>query len=147
MDLLTWLLIVLGLGFARCLLLLVKMIGDLSRVSVHESPAIPETPSKPASVEVPPAKATEPYEWSPAEVRDSVSTITVPAMNSIATDNRPPVQCMAAFLVALRYQVRVAILTVGDVMERRFAEFACVPYQSRVSQQQWEELWEMEAER
>jgi hypothetical protein len=53
MDLLTWLLIVFGLGFAICLLLLAKMIGDISQVRVHESPAIPETPGKPASAEEP----------------------------------------------------------------------------------------------
>jgi hypothetical protein len=39
MDLLTWLLMVFGFGFAICLLLLVEMIGDLSQASVHESPA------------------------------------------------------------------------------------------------------------
>jgi hypothetical protein len=59
MHLLTWLLIVFGFGFAMCLLLLVNMIGDLSQVSVHESPAILEEPSKPASAEEPGAQANE----------------------------------------------------------------------------------------
>jgi hypothetical protein len=76
-----------------------------------------------------------------------MSTITVPAVNSIGMENRRPVQFMAALIVALRDQVRVAILTVTDVVERCFAEFAGVPYQSPVSRQQWGELWEMEAER
>jgi hypothetical protein len=49
-DLLTWLLMVFGFGFATCLLLLV-MTGDLSQASVHEAPAVPETPSKIASAE------------------------------------------------------------------------------------------------
>jgi hypothetical protein len=33
---------------------------------------------------------------------------------------------------------------VSDFIERRFAEFAGVPYQNSLSRQQWEELWETE---
>ena len=49
MDLLTWLLLVCGFGFAICLQLLVKTTGDLSQGSVYEAPAILGTPSKTAA--------------------------------------------------------------------------------------------------
>jgi hypothetical protein len=68
-------------------------------------------------------------------------------MNSIAVGKRQAVPFLAAFVVALRCQVPKAIHVMGDHVERRFAEFAGVPYQSPVSRQQWEELWEIEAER
>jgi hypothetical protein len=76
-----------------------------------------------------------------------VSTIIGRAMNSIAVEKRQSVPFLAAFVVALRCQVPKAIHAMGDHVERRFAEFAGVPYQSPVSRQQWEELCEMEAER
>jgi hypothetical protein len=57
-----------------------------------------------------------------------------------------PGQFMAAFLVALRYHVRVSIRTSADAIERRFAEFAGVPYQTPASRQQWQDLWQTEAE-
>jgi hypothetical protein len=75
-----------------------------------------------------------------------VSTIIVPAVNSIAIDNRRAVQFMAAFFVALLCQARIAIHTMRDFMEHRFAEFAGVPYQSPIGRQQWEDLWETEAQ-
>jgi hypothetical protein len=75
-----------------------------------------------------------------------VSTIVVPTVNSIAVDNRRPLECMAAFLVALGYQLRMATRTVSDFMERRFAEYAGVPHPDSLGRQQWEELWETEAE-
>jgi len=34
--------------------------------------------------------------------------------------------------------------TASDLMERGFAEFARVPYESPFSRQQWEDLWEAE---
>jgi hypothetical protein len=68
-------------------------------------------------------------------------------MNTIAVEKRQSVPFLAAFVVALRCQVPKAIHAMGDHVERRFAEFAGVPYQSPVSRQQWEELCEMEAER
>jgi hypothetical protein len=70
----------------------------------------------------------------------------MPTMNSIALDHRRPVQSMAAFFVALGCHVRIGIRTVSDLLERRFTEFAGVPCQSLLSRQQWEELWETEAE-
>jgi hypothetical protein len=73
-----------------------------------------------------------------------VNTVTVPSVNSIAMGNRRPVQSMAAFFAALGYYVRTGIRTVSDVMERRFAKFARVPYQEPLGRQQWEELWEAE---
>jgi hypothetical protein len=75
-----------------------------------------------------------------------VTTIIVPTANSIAIDNRRPFQFMAAIFAALRHRVRVGIRDVIDLMERRFATFAGVPYQDSVRRQQWEELWEGEAE-
>jgi hypothetical protein len=75
-----------------------------------------------------------------------VSTFIDPAVNSIAMDDRRPVRFTPAFFVALGYHVRTAIRTVTDLMERRFAEFAGVPYQNPLSRQQWGELWETEAE-
>jgi hypothetical protein len=78
--------------------------------------------------------------------RRALSTITVPTVNSIAMDHRRPVQSMAAFFVAFGYHARIGIRTVTDHLELRFAEFAGVPYQNPLSRQQWEELWETEAE-
>ena len=74
-----------------------------------------------------------------------MSAIVVPTVNSIAMDHRRPVQIMAAFFVALGYHVRIEIRALSDLIERRFAEFAGVPYQNPLSRQQWEELWETEA--
>jgi hypothetical protein len=76
-----------------------------------------------------------------------VSTIIGRAMNSIAVEKRQAVPLLAAFVVALRSHVPKSIHAMSDHVERRFAEFAGVPYQSQASRQQWEELWEMEAER
>jgi hypothetical protein len=69
MHFLTSLIIVFGFAFIVCLGL-VKMIWDLSQVSVHDSPSILETPGKPASAEQAPAMASDPYELSPAELSD-----------------------------------------------------------------------------
>jgi hypothetical protein len=76
-----------------------------------------------------------------------VSTIIGRTMNSIAVEKRQAVPLLAAFVVALRSHVPKSIHAMSDHVERRFAEFAGVPYQSQASRQQWEELWEMEAER
>ena len=62
----------------------------------------------------------------------SVSTIIGRAVNSIAVKKRQPVAFLAAFVVALRSQVPKAIHTVGDLVERRFAEFAGVPTRVRL---------------
>jgi hypothetical protein len=74
-----------------------------------------------------------------------VSAIINPAVNSIAMDNRRPTQSMTALFVPVGYYLRKGIRTVNDLIERRFAEFAGVPYQDPLSRQQWEELWEREA--
>ena len=76
-----------------------------------------------------------------------MSNIFGRAANSIAVEKRQAVPFLAAFVVALRSRVPKGVHAMGDLLERRFAEFAGVPYQSPVSRQQWEELWEMEAER
>ena len=75
-----------------------------------------------------------------------MSTFIVPTADSISMDHRGPGQFMAVFLVALRSHVRVGIRSASDVIERRFAEFAGVPYQTPVSRQQWQDLWQTEAE-
>jgi hypothetical protein len=61
-----------------------------------------------------------------------------------AVVNCRPVQFVTAFFVLLGYQVRTAIHTVSDLLERRIVQFAGVPYQSPASRQEWEELWETE---
>jgi hypothetical protein len=78
--------------------------------------------------------------------RRAVGTITAPAVNSIAMDSRRPVQSMGALFVALGYHARMGIRAASDLLERRFAEFAAVPYQSPVCRRQWEELWKRDAE-
>jgi hypothetical protein len=72
---------------------------------------------------------------------------SIPGVNTIAAHNRRPVPLLAAFFVALGCQVRKAIDTVNYFLERRFSEFAGVPYQNPVVRQEWEDLWETEAER
>lgn len=74
-----------------------------------------------------------------------MSTIIGPTANLVAMDDRSPIQSMAAIFAALGYHVRAGVRTVTDLMERRFAEFAGVPYQNPLSRQQWQELWEAEA--
>ena len=69
------------------------------------------------------------------------------AMDSIAVEKHQAVPFLAAFAVVLRCRMPKAMHAMRDHLERRFAEFAGVPYQAFVSRQQWEELWEMEAER
>lgn len=54
-----------------------------------------------------------------------MSTITVPTVNSIVMDNRRP-----------------GTRTVSNLIERRFAEFAGVPYLDPLNRQEWEDLWE-----
>jgi hypothetical protein len=75
---------------------------------------------------------------------DAVNTVIVPIVNSIAIGNRRPVQSIAAFFAALGYHVRIGVLAGSDLMERRFAEFARVPYHDPPSRQQWQELWDVE---
>jgi hypothetical protein len=70
-DLLTWLLIVFGFGFAMCLQLLVKTTGDLWQGSVCEAPAILETRSQTASAEEPDANAAASHESSQTELSDA----------------------------------------------------------------------------
>jgi hypothetical protein len=76
--------------------------------------------------------------------RRAVSTSIDEAMNAIAVEKRQAVPFLAAFVVTLRRQVPKAIHAMGDRAERRFSEFAGLPYQSRASRQHWEELWEAE---
>jgi hypothetical protein len=70
MNVLVSLIIVFGFVSVVCLSL-VKLTWDLSQVSGDESPAIPETPAKPACAGGPRARATESYESSPAELSDA----------------------------------------------------------------------------
>ena len=68
-----------------------------------------------------------------------MSTVVAPSV--IDMDYRRPVQFMIAFLVAVGLRLRLGIQGISDLAERRFADFAGVPYQNRLSRQQWEELW------
>jgi hypothetical protein len=70
---------------------------------------------------------------------------TRPIINSMAMDGCRPVTLSAA-LLALGLHLRARIRTVSDLIERHFAEFAGVPHQNPNTRQQWEELWESEAE-
>jgi hypothetical protein len=69
MHFLTSLTMIFGIVFVVCLGL-VKLTWDLSHESVHESPAIMETPVEPATAQESSAKATESYESSPMELSD-----------------------------------------------------------------------------
>jgi hypothetical protein len=71
-----------------------------------------------------------------------VNTFILATMNSMASDKRRPVQFIAAISSALRSPVRARIYVVIDLVERRFADFARIPYLAPASRQQWEELWE-----
>jgi hypothetical protein len=75
-----------------------------------------------------------------------VSAILVQSANSAAIDNRRAVQMTARLLMALGCRVCVGIRTVVDLIERRFAEFAGVPYLNPQSRQEWEDLLETDAE-
>jgi hypothetical protein len=75
--------------------------------------------------------------------RHAVSALTV-QVNSIAMDNRRLFQSMAAFFVAFAFHLRIGMLTASDLIHRRFAAFARVPYQNPLSRQQWEDLWDAE---
>jgi hypothetical protein len=66
-------------------------------------------------------------------------------MPAIESDESPPVKLMAApFFAAVGYHVRTSICTVSELIERRFAEFADLPYQNPITREQWEQLWESE---
>ena len=58
----------------------------------------------------------------------------------MASDERGPVQLIAAVSSALRSRVRARIYVAIDLVERGFADFAGIPYHAPVSRQQWEEL-------
>jgi hypothetical protein len=70
MHFLISLIIVLGFVFVVCLSL-VNVIYDLSQVSVHEPPAILETPGKPVGAEQPHAKPVGSYEARPTELSNT----------------------------------------------------------------------------
>jgi hypothetical protein len=77
--------------------------------------------------------------------RRTVSTIIVRSVISIAIDDRRPVQFPPSLFVAIEHRVRIGIRTTSELIERRFAQFADVPYQYPVDRQQWEELWETDS--
>jgi hypothetical protein len=62
-------------------------------------------------------------------------------------DDHRPIQFLALSFDVLGWHVRAGALTVGDLFERRFADFAGVPYQNPLRRREWEELWETEAKR
>ena len=73
-----------------------------------------------------------------------MSTAVVPTVNSIAAGNRRPAPFLGAFFVAARYRALLRIRTATDFIERRFADFAGVPYYEPDCRQLWEEVWEKE---
>jgi hypothetical protein len=74
-----------------------------------------------------------------------VSTMLVPTLNSISMDDHRPIQFMSLSFDVLGYQLRTGIRTVIELIERRFARFAGVPYQNSANRREWEELWESQA--
>jgi hypothetical protein len=73
-----------------------------------------------------------------------LTSLFIVAGFALVVVNCRPVQFMTTFFAPLGSQVRTAIQTVSDLLERRFVQFAGVPYQSPASRQEWEELWEAE---
>jgi hypothetical protein len=90
--------------------------------------------------------ADEPATLSSYGHRDEFSEGIASMLRARRAVSPASAEFVAAFLVALGYQLRIGIRAVSDLLERRFAEFAGVPYRSPASRQQWEELWETEAE-
>ena len=74
-----------------------------------------------------------------------MSTLVAPGGTSIDLHDRRPVHFMVAFLAVVGFNMQLGLRTIGDLVERRFADFAGVPYLNPLSRQQWEELWETEA--
>jgi hypothetical protein len=62
-----------------------------------------------------------------------MTTIRISAVTLITADIRRPAR---ALFVALGDHVRVGLRSVSELVERRFAKFADVPYQSIQSRQQ-----------
>jgi len=47
---------------------------------------------------------------------------------------------------AVGHRAWAGIRILSDLLERRFADFAGVPYENRLRRREWEELWETESE-
>jgi hypothetical protein len=60
-------------------------------------------------------------------------------------DHHRPIQFKALSFDVVGCQLRAGLRTVSDLLARRLAEFAGVPYQNPLSRREWEELWETEA--
>jgi hypothetical protein len=56
-----------------------------------------------------------------------------------------PIQFKALSFDVVGCQLRAGVRTLSDLLARRFADFAGVPYQNPLSRREWEELWETEA--
>ena len=78
------------------------------------------------------------------DLRRAVSTVIAPMALSTPVDDRQPPQSIATLFVALGHRARTDIRAVSDRLEHLFAEFSGVPYQSPLTRQQWEDLWETE---
>jgi hypothetical protein len=55
-------------------------------------------------------------------------------------------QLVRSFLVSVNGQIRALMHTVGHCIERHFAAFAHVPHETLLTREQWEELWESDAQ-
>jgi hypothetical protein len=65
--------------------------------------------------------------------------ISSPAEDSLAVDSRT-----TRIFVAIVNQLGVLSRVATSKIEREFATFANVPYQDRLSRQQWEQQWRAE---
>ena len=74
-----------------------------------------------------------------------MNSIIEPADYPIVVDNRRQSKFETRLFVTLGYHMRLAMHTLSDRMECRFATFAAVPYHAAHHRQQWEQLWETEA--
>ena len=75
-----------------------------------------------------------------------MSAIIVPTVSSITVHNRQPAKATDLSLDALGHRAWAGIRTLSDLLERRFAEFAGVPYEEPFCRREWEDLWETEFE-
>jgi hypothetical protein len=73
-------------------------------------------------------------------------TIIGSTANPIVLDNRPQSELLTHLFVSMGYRMRQAIRALYDLIERRFAAFAGVPYEDPSSRQQWEQFFETELE-
>jgi hypothetical protein len=70
--------------------------------------------------------------------------IIEPAEHPIAIHSRRQTHFVRNVAVAIGDRTRAAIRAMNEQLERRFAEFAGVPYHDPLDLEQWQLLWETE---